>query len=70
MWPTIFFHPFEVYDLGEMVSIMSILAEKGTREVCPNIVVVLPLAFVFISPLRVLIPLVLVAPNRLVLASS
>jgi hypothetical protein len=50
-----------------MVSIMAILTAKGTREVCLKIVVVLPLAFVVISPLGVLVPLILVAPNRLVL---
>jgi hypothetical protein len=50
-----------------MVSIMAILTTKGTREVCLNIVVVLPLAFVVISPLGVLVPLVLVSPGRLVL---
>jgi hypothetical protein len=62
-----FFHPFKVCYLGEMVSIMAILTAKGTREVCLNIVVVLPLAFVVISPLGVLVPLVLVPPGRLVL---
>jgi hypothetical protein len=49
------------------VSIMAILTVKGTREVCLNIFVVLSLAFVVISPLRVLVPVVLVAPCRLVL---
>jgi hypothetical protein len=58
---------FKVTNLREMVSIMAILTAKGTREVCPKIVVVLPLAFVVISPLGVLIPLILVAPGRLVL---
>jgi hypothetical protein len=68
MWSiTRFFHPFEVCYLGAMVSIMAILTAKGTREVCLNIVVVLSLAFVVISPLGVLVPLVLVAPCRLVL---
>jgi hypothetical protein len=68
MWSiTRFFHPFEVCDLGEMVSIMAILTVKGTREVCLNIVVVLSLAFVVIAPLRVLVPMVLVTPYRLVL---
>jgi hypothetical protein len=61
-----FFHPFKVCYLGEMVSIMAILTTKGTREVCLNIVVVIPLAFVVIAPLGVLVPLVLVAPSRLV----
>jgi hypothetical protein len=43
---------------------MAILTAKGTREVCLNIVVVLPLVFVVISPLGVLVPLVLVAPGQ------
>jgi hypothetical protein len=68
MWSiTRFFHPFEVCDLGEMVSIMTILTTKGTREVFLDIFFVLSLAFVVIFPLRVLIPLVLVSPYRLVL---
>jgi hypothetical protein len=62
-----FFHSFEVSNLREMVSIMAIFTTKGKREVCLKIVVVLPLVFVIISPLRVLVPLILVAPNRLVL---
>jgi hypothetical protein len=63
-----FFHPFKVGNLGAMVSIMAILTAKGTREVCPEvIVVVLPLAFIVVSPLGILVPLVLVSPNRLVL---
>jgi hypothetical protein len=63
---SIFFHPFKVNYFGVMVSIMGIFTAKGTREVFLNIVVVLPLAFVFISPLGVLVPLVLVTPSRLV----
>jgi hypothetical protein len=43
------------------------LTTKGTREGGPNIFVVPSLMFVFVSPLGVLIPLVLVAPSRLVL---
>jgi hypothetical protein len=54
-------------DLREMVSIMAILTAKGTREVCLKIVVILPLVFVVISPLGVLVPLILVSPDRLVL---
>jgi hypothetical protein len=50
-----------------MVSIMTMLTIEGTREVHLEVVVVPPLAFVFISPLGVLVPLILVAPNRLVL---
>jgi hypothetical protein len=49
------------------VSIMAILTAKGTREVCLNIFVVLPLEFFFISPLGVVVPLILVAPGKLVL---
>ena len=47
-----------------MVSIMSILTTKSTREDGFNIVI--PLAFVVIAPLGVLVPLVLVAPRWLV----
>jgi hypothetical protein len=50
-----------------MVSIMAILTEKGTREVCPKIVFIIPLAFVVIGPLGVLVLLILVAPGRLVM---
>jgi hypothetical protein len=50
-----------------MVSIMDILTTKGTREICPKIVFILPLAFVVISPLGVLVPLILVSLGRLVL---
>jgi hypothetical protein len=67
MWAiTRFFHPFKVSDLGAMVSIVTKLTAKGKREVGSNIVF-LPLFFVVVSPLGVLIPLVLVAPSRLVL---
>jgi hypothetical protein len=62
-----FFHPFKVNDLREMVSIMAILMTKATREVCPKIVVILPLVFVIIYLLRVLVPLILVSLGRLVL---
>jgi hypothetical protein len=62
------FHPFEINDLGAMVSIMTMITAKSTREVLLELVVVVPpLAFVFISPLGVLVTLVLVSPNRLVL---
>jgi hypothetical protein len=61
------FHLFKVSDLGEMVTIVTKLTAKGTREVCLNIVVVISLAFVVIPPLRVLVPQILVAPSRLVL---
>jgi hypothetical protein len=59
------FHPFKVIDLGVMVCIVTKLTTNGTREGGPNIVVVLPLAFVVVSPLGVLIPLVLAALDRL-----
>jgi hypothetical protein len=49
------------------VNIMAILTKKGTREVFPKIVFIIPLEFVIISPLEVLVPLILVAPDRLVL---
>ena len=62
-----FLHLFKVSDLREIVSIMAILTTKGTREVFLKIFVILPLAFVVIAPLGVLVPLILVAPNRLVL---
>jgi hypothetical protein len=62
-----FFHPFKVNNLGEMVSIMAILTTKGTREVCLDVVAILPLVFVVIASLGVLIPLILISPSRLVL---
>jgi len=46
---------------------MTILTTKGTREVFPKIVGVLPLAFVVIAPLGVLVPLIPIAHDRLVL---
>jgi hypothetical protein len=63
-----FFHPFEVRNLGAMVSLMSMLTAKRTREVHLQVVVVVPpLSFVFIVPLGVLVTLILVSPSRLVL---
>jgi hypothetical protein len=60
------FQPFEISDLGAMVSVMTELTTKGTREDGFNII--LPLAFVgIIAPLGVLVPLVLVAPSWLVM---
>ena len=59
------FQPFEISDLGEMVSVMIELTTKGTREDGFNIIS--PLAFIIIAPLGVLVPLVLVAPSRLIL---
>ena len=49
------------------MSIMTELTTKGTREGGSNIIVIFPLTPVVISPLGVLIPLILVAPSRLVL---
>jgi hypothetical protein len=61
------FHPFKVDDLGAMVSIMTMLATKTTREFFPKVIVfVPPLAFVFISPLGVMVALVLVSPSRFI----
>jgi hypothetical protein len=62
-----FFHLFKVNYLGEMVSIMAIFITKGAREVFLKVIFILSLAFVVISPLGVLVPLILLAPNRLVL---
>jgi hypothetical protein len=61
------FQPFEIIDLGERMSVMAEITTKGTREVGFNIIVIFPLAFIIISPLGVLVPLVLVAPSGLVL---
>jgi hypothetical protein len=61
------FHALKVSDLGAMMSIVTKLTAKGTRDGGPNIVVVPSLKFIFVSPLGVLIPLVLVSPGRLVL---
>jgi hypothetical protein len=49
------------------MSIMIELTTKGTREGGSNSIVISPLMSVVISPLGVLIPLILVAPCRLVL---
>jgi hypothetical protein len=49
------------------MSIMNELTAKGTREFSFNISVISPLMPIVIAPLGVLIPLVLVAPSRLVL---
>jgi hypothetical protein len=63
-----FFHLFKVGNLGKMLSIMVILTAKGAREVFPEVIVVVPpLAFIVVSPLGVLVPLVRVAPSRVVL---
>jgi hypothetical protein len=59
------FQPFEISDLWAMVSVMTIYATKRTRVDGFNSIP--PLAFVVISPLGVLVPLVLVAPRGLVL---
>jgi hypothetical protein len=60
------FQPFEIHDLGAMVSVMTEITTKGTREDGFNMI--FPLVYVIIiSPLGVLVPLVLVAPSGLVL---
>jgi hypothetical protein len=59
------FQPFEISDLGAMMSVMAKLTIKGTREDGFNIIS--PLAFIIIASLGVLVPLVLVAPSWLVL---
>jgi hypothetical protein len=61
------FQPFEINDLGAMMSVMDKLITKGIREYGFNIIVISPLAFIIISPLGVLVPLVRVAPSGLVL---
>jgi hypothetical protein len=62
------FHPFEVKNLGAMVSVMSMLTAKRKREVHLEVFfVVPPLVFVVIVPLKVLVTLILVSPSRLVL---
>ena len=57
------FQPFEINDLGAMVSVMTEITTKGTREDGFNIIVISPLAFIIIAPLGVLVPLVLVPPS-------
>ena len=59
------FQPFEIYNLGAMVGVMTVHATKGTRVDGFNSIP--PLASVVIAPLGVLVPLVLVSPNGLVL---
>jgi hypothetical protein len=59
------FQPFEISDLGEMVSVMTELTTKGTRE--DGFKIISLLTFIFIAPLGVLVPLVLVSPSGLVL---
>jgi hypothetical protein len=59
------FLPFDISDLGAMVSVMTEFTTKGTREDGFNIIY--PLAFVVIAPLGVLVPLVLIAPSGLML---
>jgi hypothetical protein len=49
------------------MSIMTELTTKGTREGGFNSIVISPLTPIVIAPLGVLIPLVLVAPIKLVL---
>jgi hypothetical protein len=50
-----------------MMSVVTELTAKGTREVGFNSIVISPLTPIIIVALRVQIPLVLVAPSRLVL---
>jgi hypothetical protein len=57
--------PFEINNLWAMVSVMTIYATKRTRVDSFNSVP--SLAFVVISPLGVLVPLVLIAPSGLLL---
>jgi hypothetical protein len=59
------FQSLEIRELWTMVGIMTIDSTKGTRVYGFNGVP--PLAFVVIAPLRVLIPLVRVAPSGLLL---
>ena len=59
------FQPLEINDLWTMVSVMTIDSTKSTRVYGFNRVP--PLAFVVISPLGVLVPLVRVAPSGLLL---
>jgi hypothetical protein len=59
------FQPLEISDLWTMVGVMTIDSTKGTRVYGFNRVP--PLAFVVIAPLRVLVPLVRVAPSGLLL---
>jgi hypothetical protein len=61
------FQPFEISDLGAMMSVMAEITTKGTREDGFNIIFISPLAFIIIAPLGVLVPLVLVAPSGLML---
>jgi hypothetical protein len=59
------FQPFEIYNLGAMVGVMTVHATKSTRV--DGFDSIPPLASVVIAPLGVLVPLVLVAPRGLVL---
>jgi hypothetical protein len=59
------FEPFEISDLGAMVSVMTELTTKSTRVDGFNIIP--PLAFVVVAPLGVLVAWVLVAPSWLIL---
>jgi hypothetical protein len=59
------FQPLEISDLGAMVGVMTIHSAKSTRVNGFNHIP--SLAFVFIAPLGVLVPLVRVAPSGLLL---
>jgi hypothetical protein len=49
------------------MSIMTELTAKGAREGSSNSIVIYPLTPIVIAPMGILIPLILVAPSRLVL---
>jgi hypothetical protein len=59
------FQPLEISDLGAMVGVMTIHSKKSTRVNGFNRI--LSLAFVVITPLGVLVPLIRVAPSGLLL---
>jgi hypothetical protein len=62
------FHPFEVRNLGEIVSVMAMITTKSTREVISEVVVVIPpLGFIVIISLGVMVTFIVVSTNRLVL---
>ena len=61
------FHMFKISDLGAMMSIITELTAKGTREDGFNSIVISSLTPVVIAPLGVLIALIIVVPSRLFL---
>jgi hypothetical protein len=46
------FQPFEIIDLGEMMSVMAKITTKGTMEVGFNIIFISPLTPIIIAPPR------------------